>query len=69
MNKGKPVITGIKCPKCGRRIAAIQDLQDVHSLGLALYGGCPACGAPVPAAELCSLARATERIKANDNKR
>src|SRR5450759_2542729 len=54
-----------ECPKCGKVYTRIQELLNVHNIGLALFGTCPACGARVPCAELwhCTV-RLTEPITA-----
>jgi hypothetical protein len=41
------MITAI-CPGCGKPFQRLEELKAVHSIGLALFGTCPSCGAHVP---------------------
>ncbi len=48
----KAINKEVKCPTCGTLFVKLTELLNVHSLGLALYGTCPKCGACVPCAAI-----------------
>ena len=42
-----------QCPSCGARYTSIDQVRPIRSLGLSLWGTCPACGGiKVPAERL-----------------
>ena len=42
----------VRCPTCGTLFTKLDELVNVHSMGLVMYANCPKCGACVPCAAL-----------------
>lgn len=51
----------VNCPKCNRLLTKLTDLKEIHSLGIALRGTCPDCGAYVWGGDLFRVTRVIDR--------
>jgi len=59
----------IKCFKCGREIREIGELSEVRSLGLALLGTCPGCGARINCQQLWKKRKEIDLTDTEDKQR